>query len=184
MSNINYIEIDEDFPKLGINNSSQGFRDNFATIKNSLAAAKGEIENLELNTARLDESNNFNRNNIVNANFVNCTDELFVGGTVNSTTLVQFNNGPYQTYVVDQSLQFTLDGFPPSGKVGKLTIQLFGTGVSKVVTFALSGNTTIKKSANVPATISVSSPTNPIIIEFWTYDGGTTVFMNYLGAFV
>jgi hypothetical protein len=39
-SNINYVNVDESFPVAGQDNDSQGFRDNFATIKSSLASAK------------------------------------------------------------------------------------------------------------------------------------------------
>jgi len=38
-SNINFSSIDETFPIAGKDNDSQGFRDNFQSIKNSLEAA-------------------------------------------------------------------------------------------------------------------------------------------------
>lgn len=46
-SNINVSNIDENFPLPGINQSSQTFRSNTIAIKNSLAAAKTEITNLQ-----------------------------------------------------------------------------------------------------------------------------------------
>lgn len=45
-SNIN-TNVDENFPVAGITQSSQGFRDNFSVIKNSLISAKSEIQNLQ-----------------------------------------------------------------------------------------------------------------------------------------
>ena len=57
-SNIDNTSIDSTFPVAGQDNDSQGFRNNFNTIKNNFTAAKNEIEDLQTNTA------NTNRNNI------------------------------------------------------------------------------------------------------------------------
>jgi len=46
-SNINFESIDVDFPIAGVDQSSQGFRDNYGIIKNSLSSAKLEIEQLQ-----------------------------------------------------------------------------------------------------------------------------------------
>ena len=34
-----------------------------------------------------------------------------------------------------------------------------------------------------PASFTVNSQTNPIIVDFWTINGGTTVFAKYHGLF-
>lgn len=47
MSNINTNSIDTTFPVPGVNNSSQGFRDNFASIKNNLDTASSELTDLQ-----------------------------------------------------------------------------------------------------------------------------------------
>jgi hypothetical protein len=47
MSNINTNSIDPMFPVPGVNNSSQGFRDNFASIKNNLDTASSELTDLQ-----------------------------------------------------------------------------------------------------------------------------------------
>lgn len=46
-SNIDYQNINDGYPIAGRNQTSQGFRDNFGIIKNSLNAAKEEIESLQ-----------------------------------------------------------------------------------------------------------------------------------------
>jgi hypothetical protein len=183
-SNINFIGIDETFPVAGRDNDSQGFRDNYSIIKNNFEAAKSEIEDLQLNTARLDIANNFNNNNIVRANFVNCSEELYDGAIVNITTLVNYQNGPYQIFQLTNDVQFTLINFPPSGKLGKIRVQLTADNTNRIATFGLSGGGTLKKEASVPSTITVNSSIDPIIFEFWSYNAGNTVFMRYLGQFV
>lgn len=47
MSEIDYTSIDSLFPRQGVDNSSQGFRDNFEYIKNGLAIASSEITDLQ-----------------------------------------------------------------------------------------------------------------------------------------
>lgn len=47
MSNINTNAIDTTYPVPGINNSTQGFRDNFASIKNNLDTASSELTDLQ-----------------------------------------------------------------------------------------------------------------------------------------
>ena len=75
-SNINYVSIDAEFPVAGQDNDSQGFRDNYLVIKNSFSAAKLEIEDLQVNSARLNLDNNFLGNDIINARSEEHTSEL------------------------------------------------------------------------------------------------------------
>lgn len=184
-SNIDYISIDETYPIAGRDNDSQGFRDNFSIIKNNFESAKGEIEDLQLNVVRKDQANNFNNQNIVNANLVACSEELFDGGVVSSTTLVSWQDGAYQIFSVTNNMQFTLSGFPDSGAVGKMKIQVNADDVNRQINFAISGGGSFKKSPSVPTLpLTINSSTQYHIFEFWTYNKGSTVFMDYVGPFV
>ena len=49
-SNIDDTSIDATYPIAGQDNDSQGFRNNFSTVKNNFTAAKSEIEDLQTNT--------------------------------------------------------------------------------------------------------------------------------------
>lgn len=177
-SNINFNSIDENYPIAGRDNDSQGFRDNFSVIKNNFEAARSEIDDLQLNTARLDDSNNFNGNNIVNANLVNTTQQAYLGGFaqgdftgITSTTLIEYANGAYQVFTVNpqvDTLQFTITGFldVQEGKLAKLTVQLFkGTSIPGDITvnFVVNGAGVIKTTKTFP---------NPIILS--TNPSGTT----------
>ena len=44
---------------------TQGFRDNFSNIKNSLTKAKTDLDTLDTNTAKLNSANDFNGNETV-----------------------------------------------------------------------------------------------------------------------
>jgi hypothetical protein len=66
-SNIVSTTIDETYPVAGVDNDSQGFRDNFQIIKDNFAAAKSEVEDLQDNVARTDTDNNHLGNKIISA---------------------------------------------------------------------------------------------------------------------
>jgi hypothetical protein len=216
-SNINYNSIDETFPIAGRDNDSQGFRDNFSVVKNNFEAAKSEIEDLQLNAARLDDANNFNGNTLSNLNLSSYSEEVYLGGYaqgtntgVSSTTLIEINNGPYQVFTVNpaaSTLQFTVTGLTQyDNKLAKLTVQLYkGPAFAGDVTvnFVFNGAGEIKTGKDFPDPIILSTnpatSTNiavgtvqkdevdhtlsPIIFEFWSYNGGYTVFCDYRGQF-
>ena len=58
-SNINYTNIDENYPVAGQDNDSQGFRDNFQNIKTALNTAATEITSLQGDTPSLTSENDF-----------------------------------------------------------------------------------------------------------------------------
>jgi hypothetical protein len=124
-SNISFSSIDETYPIAGRDNDSQGFRDNFAVIKNNFESAKGEIEDLQLNTARVDDANNFLRNNLLNFNLVYYTEEVYEGGAIDGpTALIQFTNGPYQLFQINGDLTFNFADFPLAQKFMRVRVEL------------------------------------------------------------
>ena len=85
-SNIDSTSIDATFPVAGQDNDSQGFRNNFNTVKNNFTAAKSEIEALQTNTAKLNASNDFLGNDVSGANLIANTEKIYAGGTITSPT--------------------------------------------------------------------------------------------------
>lgn len=87
--------IDEDFPIADQDNDSQGFRDNFSVIKNSLLTAASEISDLQANTARLgpDENSDFLGGIISNVQLNNAYNISADGIVTNNQIVV--NNAYY-----------------------------------------------------------------------------------------
>jgi hypothetical protein len=191
VSNINYVSINENFPVAGQDNDTQVFRDNFDTIKTSLRYAKEELEIFQdsaTGAARLNQSNNFNQNIISNAVLQGNRDALFDGGNYAAPTLdVTYTNGAYQIYKFGANVEINFLEFPenetPAG-VGKVTLELYSDGSSKTITFKSIGGLVYKKNASLIAlgTLTVTSATNPIILEVWRYKSAT-IFLNYVGVF-
>lgn len=187
-SNITYLNIDETFPVAGVDNESQGFRDNFSAIKDSLLAAKAEMEDLQ-NKAVLKSAltggtllNDLEGNDIVNANLSGYTELCNKGGNINTAQSVNFAYGHYHVFTVQSDIVLTLTGWPVDGVKGSMEVQLFGNGVQHAVTVT-AGSGTVKYSNDWPNPLHITSATDPIILEFWTYNGGSTVFAKYKGSF-
>jgi hypothetical protein len=180
-SSINYVSIDESYPIAGQDNDSQGFRDNFGYIKNSLQSAKSEIEDLQLNTAKTSSANNFNFQQISQAAFINCGESIYDGTKVNTNTLIDYTQGSLQIFQVTDSITFTLSNFTVANTAARMRVQLTADD-SHNITFAVNAGTILKNTGTTNP-LGVTS-TGTYIIDFWTYDHGLTVFMNYLGHFV
>lgn len=203
-SNINTSSLDENYPIAGRDNDTQGFRDNFGIIKNNFLAAKSEIEDLQDNAARKDDDNNFQGSQIINADLRQTTEFMtdsgnsaFAEGVISAT--ISFANGHYHRYNLDldsATVSFNLVGWPTvnaSNRYAKMTVELYNIrNGSKSVTWTSNNSTgglsTFKRSENWPTTFLVAGTSSaqiitPVIVEFWTYDGGNTVYANYLGTF-
>jgi len=194
-SNINYLSINENYPIAGQDNDTQTLRDNFDTIKTSLRVAGEEVTDLQENVARLDDDSDFRLNTIRNAVLENVREQKFDAGAPVSVTptTVDFLNGSYQIYRIGANLSMNFLNFPgdpvltsepvPVG-VGKVTLELTG-GTSEfpvTVNFSTSNGTVIKKDSDFPASLVLTSTSDPVIIEVWRHSQ-ETIYMRYVGKF-
>ena len=188
---INFAAINENFPVAGQDNDTQVFRDNFDTIKTNFSAAKTEIEDLQDNVARTDVDSDFNYNV---ATAITLQDAYFrkkdYGATIIvGTQEVSFKQAMYHIIKFGTNCAIELIEFPTAavdvtglGQVGKATLELYGDGTTRTITFTLTGSTVLKKSPGVPGSLTVTSATNPVIIEVWQHSEDI-IFLNYLGAY-
>ena len=192
-SNIISGTIDGAYPVAGVDNDTQGFRDNFTIIKTGLATAASEVTALQANTAKLNESNDFNGTDITDANFSLNTEKYHNIGTVINGQNISFLNGHYQSMSINlgeetSTINFALADWPERDHVAKMTVQIFGNDTAKTVTFSVEAGGNIKYNSTYPRVAGVASATvdsseDPIIIDFWTYNQGTTVYAEYRGRF-
>ena len=187
-SNIISGTIDGTYPVAGVDNNTQGFRDNFTIIKAGLAVANSEVTVLQSTTAKLNATNDFNGTDITDANFSLNTEKYHNIGTVITGQNISFLNGHYQSMAINldvatTTINFALADWPARDHVAKMTVQLKGNDTAKTVTFTVAGGGTIKYSADFPATLTLDSSVNPILIDFWTYNQGTTVYAEYRGQY-
>lgn len=132
-SSINTDNIDPEFPVAGQDNNSQGFRDNFLYIKEGLESAAADITDLQGNTARLDEDNNFQGNLISNANLVNVYGLVYTAseGDPPGDADINLNNGPLQfLYVNSTELTITFRGWPAINQYASVRVHMIGDSTS------------------------------------------------------
>ncbi len=152
MSNINTNLINTTYPLPGVNNSTQGFRDNFSSIKTNLDTAKTEITDLQNKTivkATLDGGvldNNMNNTLISNAltkGFRGTTVPIAAGNIPPATTL-NVNNGDYQYGIISENTTLGFTGWSPSGTYSNVVVTLTFANTNAVVYLP---NTTFNSSA-------------------------------------
>ena len=188
---INFAAINENFPVAGQDNDTQVFRDNFDTIKTNFSAAKTEIEDLQDNVARTDVDSDFNYNvaTAVTLQDAYLRKKDYGAAIVVATQDVSFKQAMYHIikFGTNCAIQFT--EFPTTavdvtglGQMGKATLELYGDGTARTITFTLTGSTVLKKSPGFPGSLTVTSATNPVIIEVWQHSEDI-IFLNYLGAY-
>jgi hypothetical protein len=119
-SQIDNVGIDSTFPEAGKDNDSQGFRDNFASIKNNFAYAKDEIEDLQnkviLKSALEGENlnNDLGGSNISNGNHTNFHGTSY-SQTVSGTANIDVSKGSMQSFTLTTNSTFTFTNWPDTG---------------------------------------------------------------------
>lgn len=210
-SQIEFQGVDSEFPVAGQDNDTQGFRDNFSIIKNALGTAQSEITELQDSTVKLNETSNFQGTTLIDANFEQSTATAF-SGTISDDVSVSFLNGHYQKFNVNlegSTANLTLTDWPVNvgsqNRYASMRIQLAmpepesGTSSEvKTINWFVEGGGTILADETWPQPFTLDTLVNyipnseadtdstvkgPIVVEFWSYNGGDTIFAKYLGSF-
>jgi hypothetical protein len=187
-SNINITDIDAEYPVPGQDNDSQGFRDNFTTILSNFEEAKTEIETLQTNSVAVNVDSTFltkednNPATLINANLKGHTEQYYTPpeGAVSVTQSVDFDNGSYQVFSLEGATEFSFTGWPLSGRLAKITMHLESSG-SFAATF--SGNVLYDDIASTFWGNPTIASGEVHIIDFWTYQGGTTIYAKHQGSY-
>jgi hypothetical protein len=188
---INFAAINENFPVAGQDNDTQVFRDNFGTIRDNFETAKTEITDLQDNAARTDEDNDFLYNVVGSLTLQDAylRKKDYGAAIVAGTQDISFKQAMYHVVKVGANTSLSFTEFPTGavdltglGQIGKATLELYGDGSARTITFTTTGGTVIKKSPGFPGSVTVTSDTNPVIIEVWQHSA-TVIWMNYLGLY-
>ena len=174
--------IDGTYPTAGQDNSSQGFRDNFASIKTNFTEAKTEIEDMQTNKANLNASSDFADNEVTRAKFKDTSVTVYSHGTVGTGNVtLNHENGHYQTLTVTADTTFSFLNFPTTGALGRIILDITVSPTASSLVFP----SAVIKADNVHGSDGTSDTISPglgrVLYEFMTPDGGTTVLMHQLG---
>jgi hypothetical protein len=139
-SNINADGIDPNFPVAGINNSTQGFRDNFFNIKNNLNYAKSEISDLQskailksaLNGQKL--SNDFSETIIANATLKSTGTMINNLGATSGTAVLDFKSSTHYVLSTTGPVSLSFKNWPTAGICGSIRLTITITDIAHTMT--------------------------------------------------
>jgi len=142
MSTINTNNINVNYPIAGINNSTQGFRDNFTSIKTNLDTAGSEISDLQNKVILKSALNGLEINNdMANTLISNALTKSFRASTYNLGSNLSGNivvNVPaadvhYGTIVANTT--FSFGGWSPDGTKSQIELHLAVGNANAYITF-------------------------------------------------
>lgn len=185
-SNINFETIDTTYPVPGKDNSTQGFRDNYLAIRTALDVAKTELTDLIDKTARRDVDNNFTGVELQNAVLREVSSSVLK--STEPLTLdqaVSWADGDLHSYIIGSNISLVFQGWPETDRYAKIRVVLTGADSTvHTVTLNSLGVESLRLVAGTTATVATpSDPEQAVIVEAWTFDGGDTVYVNFVGAF-
>jgi hypothetical protein len=191
-SQINTNGINTNYPVPGQNNSSQGFRDNFAQIKTNINTAATEITDLQSKVVLKAALNNSVLNNdMANTVISNCATQGFrsttynLGNALDGVVVVDANKADlhYGTATGNVLLQF--GNWAPTNTASNVTVKLTISDPNIVVSLpsqCVSSNnnfgvTLLENYANINGYASFTAPANANVVEltFSTLDCGSTI---------
>lgn len=188
-SQINFTAIDASYPVAGQDNDSQGFRDNFAATQAALATAKTEITTLQTNVvlkASLADNTPVD-NDLLTSTINNGSYSEFYGvsyGTItinNSLWNINVTDGYLQSFQASAAFGLTFTGWPDTGQFAKVRLQFANTS-SSPIEVTIDGEA-IVKSTKFPTSLMLPAGSKVVGVDVWTFNAGTTVFVEYLGVF-
>jgi hypothetical protein len=132
MSDINTNGLNINYPVTGVNNNSQGFRDNFSAIKSNLDTAKTELTDLQTKAVVKSALNGTSLNNDMNNTMIsNALTKGFRASTYNlgdmavgsdELKIVNVSQGDVQYGTIHGNVLFNFAGWAPAGT--KSTVEL------------------------------------------------------------
>ena len=173
--------INTNYPVPGVDNDTQGFRDNYSNIKNSLATLAGEVGTLQITGVTTDKNNDFSyAGSIYRPILDSHSTKINNLDTISGNTTISFIQGNYQIADISTDVTFSFSNWPSNILEGRIVLEVKNTsGRVNSVNFSNSGE--LKKPLNLSLPYVVTA--EPVFFEVWSKDGGATVYVNKLTDF-
>jgi hypothetical protein len=191
MSTINTNGINVNYPVPGVNNNSQGFRDNFASIKTNLDQAATEITDLQNNVVVKNAlTNTVVNNDMGNTLISNAATRGFrattynLGNDISGTLSIDVSLGDVQYGTIAGNTVLQFRSWAPTGTQSNVQLLLSVSNSSAAISFPTalpissdSGATTLENFSNVGGIPTVTVPYGVTELDYRisTIDCGTTL---------
>jgi hypothetical protein len=180
------------YPTAGANNDSQGFRDNFAAIKNSLSVAASEITTLQLNGVNLNKAvNDFAFSSVLTRAQLQNSGLVAVNAASSATNVanvipVDYSLGSYQKIAVAGGgvSTFSVSNWPNTGIYANLRLEISLASLGTITFDASQSATpgTVRNDLSAVPYTTTSTVNKTTVWELWTSDAGATVFSKFVGG--
>lgn len=198
MSSINTNGLDVNYPIPGKNNNSQGFRNNFASIKTNLNTAGSEITDLQNKVVvKQALANSTLNNDMANTLISNALTRSFrassynLGGALSNTIKVDASLGDvqYGTVAANSNVILQFGNWAPTGTQQTITLNLGFNDSNSFVSFPgqlstgnNSGASTLENFTSNGNIVTVSAPygVNELDFKVFTLDCGNTLYIQPL----
>lgn len=196
MSTINTNGLDVNYPIPGINNNSQGFRNNFTNIKQNLDIASAEITDLEtsvvvknaIGDAAID--NNMANVLIANASTLGFRSTMYnLGGSISGGILVDLGIADVHYGTLGGNVLFSFGNWAPTGTLSKVTLMISTSNTAanysmqfpSEVIFSSDdyGTTLLNNFANVGNLATLTFPHNctQLVFDCYSVDCGNAIYI-------
>tara|TARA_B100000214_G_scaffold158435_1_gene113734 strand:- start:346 stop:909 length:564 start_codon:yes stop_codon:yes gene_type:complete len=181
-SNIEPSNIDGTYPVAGQDNSSQGMRDNFASIKNNFTEAKNEIVALQNDKANTNAESDFSDNIVRRAILKDNSETVYQHGTTGGSIDLNHENGHYQTITTNAAVTLNFTNFPANLRLGRIILDITFNSTSDTLTIPSSVLVAGNVSGGDGSSDTITVPTSGrYLYEFMSPDGGATILMHQIG---
>jgi hypothetical protein len=185
MSNINPNNINGSYPVAGVDNDSQGFRDNFTNIKNNFAYAQSEIDDLQskaivksaLSGTTL--NNNMGGTLLSSAQIQDFRETEYDNGIISTNVTIDHSRGHVHKVQTNGTVTLAFSNFPAAGTVGRIRLRLYvaSSSHSLILPSAVSQGTAYLEEYNQNTrTITFTQCGSGVYwYDFWSDDAGATI---------
>jgi hypothetical protein len=153
MSNINTNAIDTTYPIPGTNNNTQGFRDNFASIKNNIDTAATEITDIQSKAVVKSALTGTSLNNdmantlISNASVRSLRATTYnLGDNLSGTILINVSKADVHYGIITANTNITFGGWAPTGTQSNVQLNLTIANANATISFP---STVVDTSGNI-----------------------------------
>ena len=193
MSTINTNPINVNYPVPGVNNNSQGFRDNFASIVTNLDIAATELTDLQ-NKAVVKQAltGTVVNNDMANTLISNASTRSFrattynLGNALAGTVLVDASLADVHYGTVASNTIINFGSWPPTGTQSNIQVRLSVSNANAVITFSgnlvasnNTGATTLENFVSNGGVVTVTAPAGVSEMDYIisTADCGNTLYI-------
>lgn len=193
MSTINTNPINVNYPVPGVNNNSQGFRDNFASIVTNLNTAATELTDLQnkvvVKQALIGTTvNNDMANTLIsNASTLGFRATTYnLGNSLAGTVLVNASIADVHYGTVSANTTINFGSWPPTGTQSNVQVRLNVSNANAVITFSANliasnntGATTLENFVSNGGLVTVTAPAGVSEMDYIisTTDCGNTLYI-------